>query len=84
MGEGWELQAITAAAIGGVSLFGYDGSMIGVLLGVLLIQTVQNGLVVIGASAYLQSVEVGLLLVATAIYDVRRKANLEIRRESSK
>jgi ribose transport system permease protein len=84
LGEGWELGAITAAAIGGVSLFGYEGSMLGVLMGVLLIQVVQNGLVVIGASAYLQAVEVGVLLIFTAIVDVRRKEKLERRKEESK
>jgi ribose transport system permease protein len=84
MGEGWELGAITAAAIGGVSLFGFEGSMMGVLLGVLLIQVVQNGLVVIGASAYLQSVEIGVLLILTAIVDVKRKEQLERRKDSSR
>ena len=82
LGTGWELNCITAAAIGGVSLFGYDGSMLGVFLGVLLIQVVQNGLVVIGASAYWQGVEIGILLIATAVYDLRRKANLELKRSS--
>jgi ribose transport system permease protein len=78
IGTGWELSAITAAAIGGVSLFGYDGSIIGVALGVLLIQVIQNGLVVIGASAYLQGVEVGMILATIAIYDVRMRLKLKL------
>jgi len=77
IGLGWELNAITAAAIGGVSLFGYEGSIIGVFLGVLLIQVIQNGLVVIGGSPYLQSVEVGIVLVVTAVFDVQRRRQLD-------
>jgi ribose transport system permease protein len=75
-GQGWELQAITAAAIGGVSLLGYEGSMLGVLLGVLLIQVVQNGLVSIGGSAYLQPIEIGVVLVVSAVYDITRRRKL--------
>lgn len=78
IGQGWELNAITAAAIGGVSLFGYEGSMIGVLLGVLLIQVIQNGLVVIGASVYLQQVEVGAVLLVTAAVDYQRREKLNL------
>jgi len=78
IGVGWELNAITAAAIGGVSLFGYEGSIIGVFLGVLLIQVLQNGLVVVGISAYLQQVTVGIILVMAAVYDIHRKSRLEL------
>ena len=78
MGQGWELNAIAAAAIGGVSLSGYTGSMVGVLLGVLLIQVLSNGLVAMGASAYLQPIEVGVILACTAAIDVRRRERLKI------
>jgi ribose transport system permease protein len=76
IGLGWELNAITAAAIGGVSLFGYEGSILGASLGVIFIQIIQNGLITIGFSPYLQSVVVGSILVITAVIDVRRKARL--------
>jgi ribose/xylose/arabinose/galactoside ABC-type transport system permease subunit len=78
MGQGWELNAIAAAAIGGVSLSGYTGSMVGVFLGVLLIQVLANGLVAMGASAYLQPIEVGVILACTAAIDVRRRERLKI------
>ncbi len=78
MGQGWELNAIAAAAIGGVSLSGYTGSMVGTLLGVLLIQVLANGLVAMGASAYLQPIEVGVILACTAAIDVRRRERLKI------
>lgn len=78
MGTGWELNAIAAVAIGGVSLFGFSGSMFGVLCGVLLIQVLSNGLVSLGASAYLQPIEVGIVLLCIAVIDVRRRTKLNI------
>jgi ribose/xylose/arabinose/galactoside ABC-type transport system permease subunit len=81
IGTGWELQVITAVAIGGVSLFGYEGSFIGVFLGILAIQVIQNGLVVIGLSPYLNTIVVGSILLFTAVIDWRRRASLNIERE---
>ena len=78
IGMGWELQVITAVAIGGVSLFGYEGSFIGVFLGILAIQVIQNGLVVIGLSPYLNMIVVGIILLFTAVIDWRRRASLDI------
>lgn len=83
MGQGWELNAIAAVAIGGVSLSGYEGNMFNVFLGVLLIQVLESGLVALGASAYLQPIEVGIILVFTATMDVRRKLKLDLRRADS-
>jgi len=79
-GTGWELQVITAVAIGGVSLFGYDGSFIGVFLGILAIQVIQNGLVVIGLSPYLNTIVVGTILLFIAMIDWRRRASLNFER----
>lgn len=72
-GTGWELNAITACAIGGVSLFGFEGSFFGMFLGVLAIQVIQNGLVVVGVSPYLQTVVVGLLLLAIVTIDLTKR-----------
>jgi ribose transport system permease protein len=80
-GTGWELQVITAVAIGGVSLFGYDGSFIGVFLGIMTIQVIQNGLVVIGLSPYLNTIVVGIILLFTAVIDWRRRAALNFERD---
>ncbi len=81
IGTGWELQVITAVAIGGVSLFGYEGSFIGVFLGILAIQVIQNGLIVVGLSPYLNTIVVGMILLVTAVIDWRRRASLDILRE---
>jgi ribose/xylose/arabinose/galactoside ABC-type transport system permease subunit len=78
MGQGWELNAIAAVAIGGVSLSGYTGNMVGVFLGVMLIQILANGLVALGASAYLQPIEVGIILAIVASIDVKRRIALNL------
>ena len=78
IGTGWELQVITGVAIGGVSLFGYEGSFIGVFLGVLALQVLQNGLIVIGLSQYLNTVVVGMVLLVVASIDWQRRSKLEL------
>lgn len=77
-GTGWELTAITACAIGGVSLFGYEGSMFGLFCGLALLQVLQNGILMIGVSPYLQVVVVGIVLLISMILDVRRRAYLNL------
>lgn len=78
IGSGWELIAISACAIGGVSLFGYEGSFIGVFLGIITLQVIQNGLVVIGLSSHLNLIVVGSILVCTAAIDWQRRIKLDI------
>ncbi|MGY5875148.1 MAG: ABC transporter permease [Candidatus Thorarchaeota archaeon] len=78
VGTGWELATITACAIGGVSLFGYEGSFVGVFLGVLTLQVIKNGLVVVGLSPYLNTAIVGIILVVTAAIDWQRRSQLDL------
>ena len=80
VGTGWEFTAITACAIGGVSLFGYHGNMFGLFCGLAVIQVIQNGIVMIGVSPYLQSVFVGAILLIAMAVDVRRRTYLNLDR----
>ena len=76
-GTGIELQVIAAIVIGGTSLFGGKGSMIGTLVGVLLIGVINNGLNLIGMDTYIQSIVKGLIiLVAVAIVSRTTKLKL--------
>jgi ribose/xylose/arabinose/galactoside ABC-type transport system permease subunit len=52
VGDGFELTVITAVVLGGTSLMGGSGSIIGSLVGAFLLATVENGLVMVGASPY--------------------------------
>lgn len=78
VGSGWEFAAITACAIGGVSLFGYYGNMFGLFCGLALVQVINNGIVLIGVNPYLQNVVVGLLLLAAMYLDVKRRTYLNL------
>jgi ribose transport system permease protein len=70
IGQGLELDVLTAVLLGGVSFVGGRGSLFGVLVGALFIGVLQNGLLLINVSAYLKSVAVGAALVAAAGLDV--------------
>jgi ribose transport system permease protein len=67
------LAALTAAVIGGTSLFGGHISMGGVLSGTLLAVVLQDGLVVVGLSAFYQLIAVGVVLIAAVYLDQRRR-----------
>jgi len=55
---GYELDVIAAAVVGGTSLSGGEGSILGVLIGAAIMQALRNGLVLTGVSAYwLQAVQ---------------------------
>jgi methyl-galactoside transport system permease protein len=71
-GQGYELDAIAASVIGGVSNLGGRGTVSGVLIGVLIFEVLNNGLVVIGVSAYWQQVVKGIIIVAAVAVDIRK------------
>ncbi|MBD0289858.1 MAG: ABC transporter permease [Thermoleophilia bacterium] len=62
-GQGYELQAIAAAVIGGARLNGGYGSVLGALLGALMIAMIQQGLVLSGISSYWLTVAIGGLII---------------------
>ncbi len=72
--QGYELDAIAAAVIGGVSITGGSGTVLGALLGVLIFEVLNNGLVVLGVSAYWQLVIKGLIIVSAVALDIRKYA----------
>lgn len=69
-GYGSELDVIAAVIIGGTSLFGGRGTIIGTALGVIFLALVRNGLNLMGVSPFLQIFTVGLLLFISAMADV--------------
>jgi len=70
LGQGYELDAIAAVVIGGASLLGGRGNIWGTALGLLLIQTLNNGLDILVVPAYWQSVIKGVLIIAAVAVDV--------------
>jgi ribose transport system permease protein len=70
LGKGYELYAIAAVVIGGASLMGGRGTVWGTLIGLLLIQTLNNGLDILVVPAYWQAVISGVLIVAAVAVDM--------------
>ena len=69
----YELDIIAAVVIGGVSLFGGEGTILGVLLGAALMQTIRTGLNLLGFPAYWQPAAIGAVIILAIIFDQWRK-----------
>lgn len=74
-GMGYELDAIAAVVIGGTSLFGGRGSLLGTIVGVLIIGIINNGLNLLDVSSYWQQIIKGLIIAGAVILDQRAKRN---------
>jgi rhamnose transport system permease protein len=76
MGTGLELDAITAVVLGGTSIFGGRGTIIGTALGLILIQALKNGLALSGVKGDGTIVVIGLVLIGAilvgALFDRNR------------
>lgn len=78
IGTGWELSVIAGVVVGGVSLFGGVGTVLAGFLGMLLLQVVQSGLVVVQVSANWQTIAVGVIMVTAVGLDLaRRKVSVQ-------
>ena len=74
--KGLELQVITAIVLGGASLAGGRGSMLGTILGLLVIGVLNNGLNLLDVQPFWQNVAQGLMLIIAVSFDqVRQKLN---------
>jgi ribose transport system permease protein len=68
-GTGLELDAIAAVVIGGASLAGGRGSMIGTLIGVLIMVMIRNGLNLLGVSPFWQGSAIGVIIIAAVLIE---------------
>jgi ribose transport system permease protein len=74
-GTGNELfYSIAAAVVGGVSLFGGVGSVLGAMIGAVLIAIVSNGMNVINVESYWQSLVIGIIILAGVTFDTFRRS----------
>jgi len=69
LGNLWELQAIAAAAIGGASLMGGKGSIVGTLLGAVILGAMSNGLTLLNVQAFYQLLATGLIILTAMMID---------------
>jgi len=73
-GTGMELQVIAACIIGGTSMFGGSGSILGTLIGAAFMSIIANGMVLMKISVYYQSIVIGVIIIlAVGIDQFRRR-----------
>ena len=73
VGTGYESDAIAAVVIGGTSMSGGLGGVVGTLMGAVMIGLINNGLNLLGVSSYYQTVAKGLIILAAVLLDVFTK-----------
>ena len=80
VGSGVELRVITAAIIGGASLNGGEGSVLGALLGALFMAMLANALNLLGVDVYWQNLVTGLMLILAVVFDMINESRKERRK----
>jgi rhamnose transport system permease protein len=68
-GSGYELLAVAAAVVGGVAIFGGSGTILGAVIGALLLNTISNALPVVGIPDVWQQAITGALIIAAIVLD---------------
>ena len=68
-GQGTEMRVISAAVIGGASLSGGEGTILGAVLGIILLNLINNALVLLKVSVYWQQLISGLILITAVSID---------------
>lgn len=71
-GTGYELDAIAACVVGGVSLMGGVGTVPGIVIGVLIFGVINYGLTFVGMNPYWQQIIKGIIIVIAVAFDIRK------------
>jgi ribose/xylose/arabinose/galactoside ABC-type transport system permease subunit len=77
-GMGYELNVIAIVVVGGTSLFGGMGSILGTIIGAMLFGVLQNGLVLLNVSSYIQQIIIGIILVLAVTFDKFSKSARQV------
>jgi len=72
-GQGYELDAIAAAVIGGTSLMGGEGTIIGTVIGAFMMAVIRNGLNLLNVNVYWQQIIIGMVIIGAVWVDRARK-----------
>lgn len=72
-GINYELDAIAATVIGGTSLMGGQGSVVGTLIGALIMGVLRNGLNLLGVSSFIQQLVIGVVIILAVLMDMAFK-----------
>jgi ribose transport system permease protein len=76
-GEGYELRVIAAVVIGGGSLAGGQGTVIGTIIGALIMGVLANGANLLGISSFAQQVVIGAVIVLAVTFDEFQRRRIE-------
>ncbi len=74
-GQGYELDAIAACVIGGASLNGAEGTIVGTVIGAILMATLRNGGTLMGIDPFILQILIGALIVVAVLIDQVQKHN---------
>jgi ribose/xylose/arabinose/galactoside ABC-type transport system permease subunit len=69
----YELDAIAATVIGGTSLMGGEGRIVGTLIGALIMGVLRNGLNLLGISSFVQQIVIGSVIIIAVLIDMALK-----------
>lgn len=75
-GTGYELEGVAAAVIGGTSVNGGSGSILGTLIGALVMGVLRNGLNILKVDSFIQMVIIGVIIILGVWYDRKRADNI--------
>jgi ribose/xylose/arabinose/galactoside ABC-type transport system permease subunit len=76
-GKGYELDVIAAAVVGGASLIGGRGTALGALLGALIIQVINNGIIILNIDQNYSQIIIGAVIVLAVLLDRINKSMQE-------
>ena len=71
--SGYEMNAISSAVIGGVSMSGGSGSVVGTIIGALILTIIQNSFDIMGINSFYQDVIKGIIILLAVFLDIRGK-----------
>lgn len=73
---GYESNAIAAAVIGGASFSGGRGTVVGALIGALIISVLNNGFTLLGLNSFVQQIAIGIVVVLAVFADILQRAKV--------
>jgi len=76
-GQMYELDAIAAAVVGGASLMGGEGTIVGTVVGAMIIATIRNGGNLLGVNPFVLQVLIGVLIVVAVMIDQINKGRAD-------